>query len=129
MEQSGGWVVKAVLRSSDFILTTLGTVKRSKQRRDTIRCVYKGYSGIRVEHALGEGAAKGKPGKKMPLAIIQVRNSVASDLSASMKSRAITAGDLSFPFSGLPPLLRSVQPSAPLYLLQHLRGPQSVSCN
>lgn len=109
-----------MLRSSDFILTTLGALKGPKKGNDTVRCVYKGYSGVRVEHTLGEGGAKGKGGKKMPLALIQMRDGFGGLLSQGVP----------------PPHLRS--PGFPLFqrsqyfydlctphysLVQCLRGP------
>ena len=49
-----------MLRRSDLILTTLEALKGPKKGNDAVRCVYKGYSGVPVEHTLGEGEAKGK---------------------------------------------------------------------
>lgn len=70
-----------MLRSSDFILTTLGALKGPKKGNDTVRCVYKGYSGVRVEHTLGEGEQRAKGGRKMPLALIQMRDGFGRLLS------------------------------------------------
>lgn len=74
---------------TDFILTTLGGPKVLHRGLTLSGVSHKGPSGVHVEHTLGEGTEKGKPGRCC-LAIIQGRDGVASHLSSARKAHAIT---------------------------------------
>ena len=103
-----GWICLRELRTEAErqrlcrgALTTLGALKCPKQGSDTLRCVFKGHSGIHARHALGEGAAKEKGGRKMPLALIQIKDGLAGP-SSPRKSHSITLDHLAFPFLSPP---------------------------
>lgn len=100
----------------------LGVLKCPQQGSDTAPCVFKGHSGIRETH-LGMGAAKGKGGRKMPLALIQIKDGLA-DPSSPRKSHSIFWNHLAFPC--LSPPSESVI-CAPCSFLQCLGGPQIFS--